>query len=517
MPKIFISYKRQDKKKVFPIVDEIKKQTGIDCWIDLNGIESGDQFQNVIINAIDNADIVICMLSKNFIAPYKDEKTGEIDYTKQTFPEKEVMYALNQGKRLIPISIDGTRVSDCKWLQFNCSGLDCIDIRDNDQKNKLFRNISQWFGHHEDINPPKPQPDFDKYKFVLLSLALIGCIIAIVILLIQNKKSSETSQHIIIPDTVVISQEVTDSASKQQTVLSSDTKVTNVATTSSTAATQKKEEPKMTASSNSSTTTPSSFSTQTTEVKHQTEVTKDNSTTEKTDLIFIVKGVSFTMVKVAGGTFTMGATAEQGDDAYDKERPTHQVTLSDYYMGQTEVTQALWKAVMGENPSIRWGDNLPVESVSWEDCQTFIRRLNEKLSSQLGGKLFSLPTEAQWEFAARGGNKSLGYKYAGSNNLGEVAWYDDNSSMPHPVSQKQPNELGLYDISGNVWEWCKDWYGSYSSSAQTNPQGPADGTGRVIRGGSWNNSTEDCRVSIRDGGSPAYRLGNLGLRLCLLP
>ena len=211
----------------------------------------------------------------------------------------------------------------------------------------------------------------------------------------------------------------------------------------------------------------------------------------------------------------MGATKEQGDDADDDERPTHQVTLSDYYMGQTEVTQALWEAVMGTNPSYFKGDNLPVECVSWEDCQTFIRRLNEKLSSQLGGKLFSLPTEAQWEFAARGGNKSQGYKYSGSNNLDDVAWYYANSgSNSHPVARKQPNELGLYDMSGNVWEWCKDWYGSYSSNAQTNPQGPASGSLRVFRDGKY---ARLCRVSNRDRYVPVYRNISLGLRLCLLP
>ena len=141
MVKIFISYKRQDKDKVLPIVEEIKQKTGVDCWIDLEGIESGDQFQNVIIDAIDKADIVAFMLSKNFIAPYKDEKTGKIDYKKQTFPEKEVMYALRHNKRLVPISIDGTTVYDCKWLEFNCSGFDCVNWKSDIQREKLFRNI----------------------------------------------------------------------------------------------------------------------------------------------------------------------------------------------------------------------------------------------------------------------------------------------------------------------------------------------------------------------------------------
>ena len=226
---------------------------------------------------------------------------------------------------------------------------------------------------------------------------------------------------------------------------------------------------------------------------------------------FTVNGVTFTMVTVEGGTFMMGATAEQGNDADDREKPVHQVTLSSYCIGQTEVTQALWQAVMGSNPSYFQGDlQRPVEQVSWDDCQTFITRLNE-----LTGKAFRLPTEAEWEYAARGGNKSHGYKYAGSNDINEVAWYRDNSSMP--VATKAPNELGLYDMSGNVWEWCQDWYGSYSSNAQSNPTGPASGSNRVIRGGCWGNYARLCRVSCRSysGPGPSDAANGLGLRLAL--
>ena len=227
---------------------------------------------------------------------------------------------------------------------------------------------------------------------------------------------------------------------------------------------------------------------------------------------FTVNGVAFTMVGVEGGTFTMGATSEQGtSDPYDDEYPTHSVTLSDFAIGETEVTQELWRAVMGNNPSSFSGTNLPVENVSWNDCQTFITKLN-----QLTGKHFRLPTEAEWEYAARGGNKSKGYKYAGSNTLSNVAWYYDNSSSKtHPVKQKQANELGLYDMSGNVWEWCQDWFGTYSSSAQTNPAGPASGSYRVYRGGGWYYNARICRVSFRNFDTPADCNGDLGLRLAL--
>ena len=229
------------------------------------------------------------------------------------------------------------------------------------------------------------------------------------------------------------------------------------------------------------------------------------------DRIFTVGGVQFKMIAVEGGTFTMGATSEQGDDAFDREKPTHSVTLNSYSIGETEVTQALWQAVMGSNPSDYSGSNRPVEQVSWNDCQDFISRLNA-----LTGEDFRLPTEAEWEFAARGGNKSRGYKYAGSNSIDDVAWYVDNSSgKTHEIATKQPNELGLYDMSGNVREWCNDWYGHYNSSAQTNPTGPASENGCVYRGGCWIDYAWGCRVSFRYGSSLSYRDDETGFRLAL--
>ncbi len=222
-------------------------------------------------------------------------------------------------------------------------------------------------------------------------------------------------------------------------------------------------------------------------------------------------GVDIEMVPVEGGTFTMGCTNEQGDDCWDDEKPAHSVTLSGFYMGKYEVTQAQWKAVMGSNPSRFKGDNLPVEQVSWYDCQDFIRKLN-----QLTGEKFRLPTEAEWEYAARGGNKSRGYKYAGGNNIDEVAWYDGNSGeRTHPVGKKRPNELGLYDMSGNVWEWCSDWYDEdyYGNSPQNNPQGPASGSSRVFRGGSWDYLAILCRSAFRYYLTPGYRNDLMGFRL----
>ena len=225
----------------------------------------------------------------------------------------------------------------------------------------------------------------------------------------------------------------------------------------------------------------------------------------------IIKKLLDDMVPVEGGTFKMGATPEQGSDTYSNEKPVHQVTLNDFYISKYEVTQELWQAVMGNNPSnFKNNPQNPVENVSWNDCQEFIKKLNK-----MTDKTFRLPTEAEWEFAARGGNKSKGYKYSGSNTLDYVAWYEDNSGkMTHPVGLKSPNELGLYDMSGNVCEWCQDWYGDYSSGSQTNPLG-SSGSYRVNRGGSWFNSARYCRVSLRDYGTPAPSITHLGLRLAL--
>ena len=217
------------------------------------------------------------------------------------------------------------------------------------------------------------------------------------------------------------------------------------------------------------------------------------------------------LVKVEAGSFNMGATSEM-ENPYEDEKPIHRVTLTNnYYIGKYEVTQALWQAVMGSNPSCFKGDDLPVERVSWNDCQDFISKLNA-----MTGKRFRLPTEAEWEYAARGGKKSRGYQYSGSNTLGDVAWYGDNSgSKTHAVGTKQPNELGIYDMAANVEEWCQDRYGSYSSSPQTNPTGAASGSNRVIRGGDWFFLAWDCRTSCRGFRAPGDRFNYLGLRLVL--
>ena len=230
---------------------------------------------------------------------------------------------------------------------------------------------------------------------------------------------------------------------------------------------------------------------------------------------FTVNGVFFRMIPVEGGLFDMGSNSGESN-----EKPIHQVTVSDFYIGETEVTQALWKAVMGNNPSRFKGDQRPVECVSWEDIcgkkdndtTCFIYKLN-----RLTGAKFRLPTEAEWEYAARGGKFRHKYEFSGGDGIDTVAWYYDNSGQEtHPVKRKKANGLGLYDMSGNVWEWCQDWYGSYSSDSQTDPTGLASGSNRVLRGGSWGNFARYCRVANRNDCSPGGRYGNYGFRLSLV-
>ncbi|MDE7149996.1 MAG: formylglycine-generating enzyme family protein, partial [Bacteroidales bacterium] len=232
-------------------------------------------------------------------------------------------------------------------------------------------------------------------------------------------------------------------------------------------------------------------------------------------------GMELEMVAVNGGVFPMGATSEQGSDYESDEKPVHSVTLSDFYIGQYEVTQAQWESVMGttigqqrDKADPSWslygvGDDYPMYYVNWEEAQEFCSKLSQKT-----GKKYRLPTEAEWEYAARGGQNADGTKYAGSDDIDEVAWFRDNSGdMTHPVGQKKPNGLGLYDMTGNVWEWCSDWYGSYGSSSAVNPQGPSSGSNRVARGGSWGSIAQFCRVSFRNSLTPGYRFSYLGFRV----
>lgn len=235
------------------------------------------------------------------------------------------------------------------------------------------------------------------------------------------------------------------------------------------------------------------------------------SLTHKSLSFTIGDSVRFVMKRVKGGTYCMGGTKDMGTP-YDDEKPTHHVTVDNFYIGETEVTQEMWKAVMGDNPSVFRGNKLPVECVSWLDCQKFIKKLN-----RITGKKFRLPTEAEWEFAARGGNNSYQFRFSGSDNLLSVAWCRDNSEQrTHDVKTSRGNELGIYDMSGNVWEWCQDCKIPYPKHHQKNPLGVgASDTGHVIRGGSWDDMEKDCRSSMRNESDPMSVFSTVGFRLAL--
>lgn len=250
-------------------------------------------------------------------------------------------------------------------------------------------------------------------------------------------------------------------------------------------------------------------------LKNKTAVAEPTSTQEKPKSDPIRSSTTALpddgLVFVKGGTFTMGCTSEQ-KDCHDDEKPAHTVTLDNFYIGKYEVTQKLWQQVMGNNPSSASKEcpECPVENVSWNEVQDFLQKLN----AQNPGRQYRLPTEAEWEYAARGGSQSKGYLYAGSNDIGMVAWNINNSGRKtQPVGKRKGNELGLYDMSGNVWEWCSDWKGAYTSDSQNNPVGPVSGSSRVFRGGSWSDSPQYCRVAFRGNYTPDVSHYNVGFRL----
>jgi len=343
--------------------------------------------------------------------------------------------------------------------------------------------------------PPPPPPLVLKYMLIAACTTVIVCLTVFFWQQLHSgsKGNNNTELTVVPSDTVSIIQ---DSTVQEPPPTE---RTSGVATTAQTqpARTPVQEPPKQEA-------TPAERTTGSgTTVQTQPTVNRFANYSETTN------NLNIQMIAVQGGTFTMGCTSEQGNDCKDDEKPAHRVTVGDFYIGKYEVTQAQWRAVMGNKPSYFNGDNSPVENVSWNDVQDFIRKLNAST-----GKQYRLPTEAEWEFATRGGNSSRGTRYSGSNTVDNVAWYYVNSGgTTHPVGTKSANDLGIYDMSGNVWEWCSDWYGSYSSNAQTNPQGPSSGSYRVLRGGSWNFIARYTRVSYRFNSTPDRRISSTGFRL----
>ena len=338
-------------------------------------------------------------------------------------------------------------------------------------------NLPPMVNHHNNIHtqrntsPQKNNNNFSPINIIVIAVSVIAVIIVLYIFVIKPLTSASHN----------------DSEENQTTENISENSTSSLETEPTT----------ITPSTTSNTPTPNTTSNTTTETKSET---KDNSA--------IFAQLESNMVSINGGTFIMGATYEQ-DEAMDREYPTHEVTLSSFKICKYEVTQELWQAVMGTNPSRNVGTKRPVDNVSWNDCQRFIKKLNS-----LTGKNYRLPTEAEWEFAARGGNYSQNNKYSGSSYADETAWHSGNSgNTSHNVGQKRPNELGLYDMSGNVFEWCKDVFGDYSYNPQHNPSGPSSGNTHVGRGGGYNLGAKFCRVSGRTPGKSNYKATSLGLRL----
>lgn len=396
MERIFISYKREDKKRVFELKDYIEKETKIPCWIDIDGIESDAQFANVIINAINQSEVFLFMYSHahSLISNYEND-----------WCVREVNFAQSKGKRIVFINIDGTPLTD--WFSLLFGTKQQVDAQSSEELVKLVKNISQWLSNEE-------------------------CTISV-------KKDSLYSDYRI----------------------SSPQKI------------EKKE--------------------------------------------FSLFGFIFHMIRIQKGDFYMGTVipgTNQGVSITFKDDipGSHPVILTkDYYIGEVPVTQRFWNLVMNDNPSRFVNDDCPVDSISWNSCQVFIERL-----SYMMGVKFRLPSEAEWEFAARGGILSQNYRYSGSNRLEDVAWYKDNSHFTtHPVKEKRANELGLFDMSGNVWEWCNDFYSDFEREVQYDPIGPPSGIHHVYKGGCWCED-EDCRVTMRRAGLPDFSsYGGLGFRLAM--
>ena len=529
---VFISYSTKDKKVVEGICGYLERY-GYRCFVAYRDINPGIPWTQAIPPAIRESSLMVVVFSEEF------------NSSEQT--DRELTIAVKNGKTIIPFRISDVDMTGTK--EFVLSNLNWIDAFPDPERyfGRLKEAVSKVIGQpatpkgsvsaqttiqppkptqlskqiHKSLPEPKPTPILQWRKWLKKHIAVVVSLFLIVgvviVWLSRLDKTKSSNEDIEIADTTTNdSMEVFDEKLTEiqpQRVEENDgTEPTPVAQQMS--ASVPVQPVHQEGNSNSSSTTSQKKEESASGSSNSVNVRRENE-----NYIINVNGVEFKMVKVEGGKFMMGAqksdpkSPNYDKEAWGNESPVHEVELSDYYIGETEVTQALWKAVMGGNPSRFTGDdNLPVECVSWEDIvQKFIPALNRKT-----GRTFRLPAEAEWEYAARGGIKSRGYKYSGNKNIYEVAWYDDNSgNKTHPVKGKKANELGLYDITGNVWEWCSDWYGDYSSGAQTNPKGPDKG--RVLRGGSWDCSEVSCRVSGRCDYTPGKRSFNLGFRLVLCP
>ena len=491
---VFISYSRHDyvdeNKNVIPgnEVSKIKEtltKAGITYWFDEEGIYSGDKFTEKIVTNIETSRVFLFLSTKN---------ACESPWT-----SKEIACADEFGKYIIPVRIDKTPYN--KKVMFRIADLSYVDYGKNPEKGRqeIVASVKAF------LNELKASEELAKAEELRRKEELER----------QRRRQEEEKkrQRLIEKTETEIAALESQKTERKKLVLQKEKELqlAQVDLEDCESRIQKLQQRLQGLR----------------DPLKKDEVTlsplkgKRNVTGEKLNLNempayreFAVGGISFKMIRVEGDTFKMGCN-NGGID----EQPEHDVTLNDYYIGETLVTQALWQAIMGDKPSSFDGLNLPVENISWNGCQKFIKQLNDRLKDELLGYTFRLPYEAEWEFAARGGKKGKNNIYAGSNDIDSVAWYNGNSgNQTHFVMSKKANELGLYDMSGNVWEWCEDWYYGryYSNSPQFNPIGPSSGSNRVIRGGSWYNYAETCRVTCRNNYSPDYRFTYIGFRLALV-
>lgn len=431
---VFVSYSRKDTKIVDEFVNRLEAE-GIRVWIDRDGIESGDAFKRVIVNAIKESALFIFFSS--------------VSSNASPWTTKEVSIAVHYDKSIIPIKIDRTIYNED--IEFDLVNLDYIDYTEESLRqpmmDKLVRTIKSKLPRREEnvVTDTEVKPQTEARECTLVAPKSVS--------LVQNtpaKKEGKKSKKVlwivlgllVVLALAALAFKLLDSREKQSEI----------------------------------------------------------SSVALEDLTFNVKGVAFVMKPVVGEAFVMGGT----DD-----NPARQDSVGSFYMGETEVTQALWVAVMGDelprkgawNDGLGLGDNYPVYQISWDEIQTFLNKLNA-----LTNKYFRLPTDAEWEFAARGGAKANGYVYSGSNHIDDVAWYNKNSgNTTHEVKQLKPNELGLYDMSGNVWEWCSGLYNDDATNASMH----------VLRGGGWNRNVDRCLVTFRGKSTPDFKGDSHGFRLAL--
>ena len=500
---VFISYSRSDYKNhdgdIIPnnVISKIKKildENDITYWIDENGISNGDEFARLIPSNIRASEIFLFVCTHNAV--------------KSRWVTRELGVADLWGKRIIPFICDDSFTDDN--VSMYTTSLDRIEYKSNPEKS-LINLVSSIKKYTIDIHKKAVLDEISNIEQQIYQLHL------------QQKD---------LVNRIIEKRHDIGEISKQCPVCESQCRISDyycqkcgwlfLPYANRLMGSEKAEENSRLLLAMSIWKGDEIKVQKDAEIGRLAQIISDlgaqiqkmkedgNYLHEKHQLSPILLRIINNMVRVEGGSFIMGATEEQENPESD-EKPISKVTVSSFAINKYEVTQEEWEYVMGNNPSSFKGNNLPIENVTWEECQTFISRLNS-----LTGMKFRLPSEAEWEFAARGGVKGSGYQYAGSNNAEEAAWCTLNTSnCSHPVGQKKPNELGLYDMSGNVWEWCQDWFAEYSEVAKTNPTGPSSGILRILRGGSWLSAERSCRVSNRHYSAPTDKDNNIGIRLAL--